>query len=74
MVGGHTQRFTVSDLHEPAQEPPRCVLVALLAEHRVDELAVAVDRPVEVAPAAGDLHVGLVDVPGAARATTARPS
>ena len=47
------------------------MLVAVLAEHRVDELAVVVDGSIEVAPAAGDLHVRLVDVPGTVGATPA---
>ena len=35
----------------------------MLAEHGVDQVAVPVDRPVEVAPSAADLQVGLIDVP-----------
>src|SRR3970282_205346 len=38
----------------------------MLTQHRVQEVAISVDGPVEVAPAAADFHVGLVDVPGAA--------
>ena len=37
------------------------MLVTVLAEHRVAKRAVPVDRPVQVAPASGDLHVGFVD-------------
>jgi hypothetical protein len=47
------------------------MLVAMFAEHRVDELPIAVDCPVQVAPATGDLHVRLVEVPG--DADTAAP-
>ena len=61
-----TERPPVRDVDQPAEEAPCRVLVAVLAQHRIDELPVAVDRSVEVAPAPGDLHVGLVDVPGAA--------
>ena len=50
------------------RKPPGRVLVALLAEHRVDEFVLPVVRPIEVAPAACDLHVGLVEVPGDAGA------
>ena len=67
MVGGDAQRPSLRDVDEAPEEAPSRVLVALLAQHRVDQLPVTVDRPVEVAPAAGDLHVGLVDVPGPAR-------
>ena len=63
--------LALRDLDQPPQEPSRGMLVAALAEHQVDELAVAVDGPVEVAPASGDLNVGLVDVRGTAGATPA---
>ena len=48
--------------------------VARLAEHGVDQVAVPVDRPIQVGPAAADLQVGLVDVPaGAGAASQAVP-
>src|SRR3954451_3946924 len=40
--------------------------VAGFAEENVDQGAVAVDRPIEIAPFAGDFDVGLVDVPAPA--------
>jgi hypothetical protein len=33
------------------------------AQHRVDEVPVAIDRPIQVAPAAIHLEIGFVDVP-----------
>ena len=42
------------------------MLVPVLAEHGVEEHPLAVDGAVERAAAPGDLHVGLVQVPGAA--------
>ena len=33
------------------------------AEHRVDQVAVAVNRPVQIMPVAVDLHIRLVGVP-----------
>ncbi len=41
--------------------------VALLAQHRIDQIAVLIDRPIEIAPPAADLQIGLVDIPAAAR-------
>jgi hypothetical protein len=38
----------------------------MLAEHRVQEIAVSVNRAIEVTPGASHLDVGLVEVPGAA--------
>src|SRR3712207_2597034 len=46
-----------------AEEGLRRGRVAVLAEHGVDEIAVAVDGPVEVGPAAAHLDVCLIDVP-----------
>jgi hypothetical protein len=43
--------------------------VAVLAEHGVDEIAVAVDGPIEIGPAAADLQVRLVHVPAATAGT-----
>ena len=40
--------------------------VAVLAEHRVDQIAVSIDRPIQVAPPAPDLQVRLIHVPVAA--------
>jgi len=37
--------------------------VAGLAEHGVDQVSVPVDSPVEIAPAALDLEIRLVDIP-----------
>src|SRR3954447_26214674 len=41
----------------------------MLAEHRVNEIAVSVDGAIQVSPAATNLQVGLVDVPAAAAGT-----
>ena len=42
------------------------------AQHRVDEVPVAIDRPMQVAPAAMNLEVGFVDVPALARTDSMR--
>jgi hypothetical protein len=38
----------------------------------VDDLAVLVDRPVDVSPPSGDLHIVLIDVPTVADRVSAR--
>ena len=63
--------LSAGGVNESPQEPPGGVLVAMFTQNRVDELAVPVDRSIEVAPAACDSHVCLVQVPGDARLTTA---
>ncbi len=42
-----------------------CLHIALLTEHGVNQIAVAIDRPVEVLPHAFDFDVRLVGMPGA---------
>jgi hypothetical protein len=44
-----------------------------LGQEHVDDLAVLVDRPVDVAPRAGDLDVGLVHEPMTTDGVAARP-
>ena len=61
-------RLALGHVNESPQEAPRGVLVAVLAAPGVQEVAVPIDGAVERAPAPGDLHVGLVQVPGAAGA------
>jgi hypothetical protein len=40
----------------------------VLAEHNVHQCAIAVDGPVQIAPVAVNLDVGLVDIPASADA------
>jgi hypothetical protein len=40
--------------------------IAALRDQDVDDLPVLIDRPVEVGPAPGDFHVGLIDEPAIA--------
>jgi hypothetical protein len=52
--------------HDRFRGPEECLRrshVAPLAQHRVDQVAVPINRPIEVAPPAADLQVGLVKVP-----------
>jgi hypothetical protein len=48
--------------------------VALPGDEHVNDLAELVDRPVHIPPLAGDLHIGLVDLPAISNAMSARPS
>src|SRR5664280_251937 len=66
-IGDHLIRWSMGA--SGTGEAPRGSLgIASLRPEHVDDLAVLVDRPVDVPPAAGDLHVGLVDEPTAAGA------
>ena len=58
-----------------AEEGLRRLHVAMLAQHGVDQVAVPIDRSIQVAPAAADLQIRLIDVPpGAAAAPPAMPA
>jgi hypothetical protein len=56
------------------EEPSGCLEVAARGDQHVDDLAELVNRTVDVAPAAGDLHVGLVDLPAIPDGVPAGPS
>ena len=59
-------RLALGHLDESPQEAPGGVLVPVRAAQGVEEHPLAVDGALARAPAPGDLHGGLVQVPGAA--------
>ena len=59
----HPGRTNTHGRFRGAKERLRRPHVALLAQHCVDQVAVPIDRSIEVAPPAADLQVGLVNVP-----------
>ena len=59
-----------SERHLTGEGRARSLTVAAFGEQDVDDLAVLIDRAVEVGPPAGDLDVGLVDEPPIARGMT----
>ena len=74
MISRDAQGTTARHLNETPQESAGGRPVAMFAKHGVEELTVTIDRPVQVAPAPGDFHIGLVDVPRPARPpAAARP-
>jgi hypothetical protein len=50
-----------------------CLGVAPRRDEYVDDLLELVDGPVDIAPSAGDLHIGLVHLPAIAHAMPAGP-
>ncbi len=69
-VGCHPVRHKTGNGPCRAEEPLGRSHVTGRAQHRVDEVPVAIDRPIQVAPATMDLEVGFVDVPTLARAAS----
>ena len=67
MVRRDAQRALPRYLQHASEKAARRGTVAVFTKHRVEQLTSAIDRSVQVAPAAGDLHVRLVDVPGPPR-------
>ena len=59
-------RLALGHVDQAPQEAPGSMLVPVRAAHGVEEHPLAVDGAIERAPAPGDLHVGLVQGPGAA--------
>src|SRR5665811_1537228 len=68
LVRGDAVRSAARHFYEPPEEAPRGIPVAVLAEHGVQQFPVAADGTVQIAPAARDLHVRLVEVPWLAAA------
>jgi hypothetical protein len=69
-VRRYAQRASSVEVEQLAKEAAGRIAVAVLAEHRIQEIPVSVDGAVEIAPVASDLHVGLVEIPGDAAAVT----
>ncbi len=67
-VGCHPVRHKAGNRPCRAEEPLGRSHVTGRAQHRVDQVPVAIDRPIQVAPAAMDLEVGFVDIPALAGA------
>jgi hypothetical protein len=72
-VGGDLLGLDLGDRPGGAEERPGGGHVAGFTEIDVDQIAVAVDCPVEIAPLPGDFEVGLVDVPAPAPAWLPNP-
>jgi hypothetical protein len=70
-VGGDLDRSRTMGERAGEQRPRRSGIAAFGDQH-IDDLAVLVDRPVQVGPASGDLDVSLVDEPTITRAMASR--
>ncbi len=70
-VCGHLYRVD-TDCQRSGEEALRCGQVTAGREHDVNDLTTLIDRPVQVSPATGYAHVGLIDEPAVTRKPTAR--
>ncbi len=62
LVGGHLDR-AAAVRQGPGEEAAGCGQITLVGGEHVDDLPVLVDRPVQIDPPAGNLHIRLVDKP-----------
>jgi hypothetical protein len=74
LIGHHLDGSDPGRADGPLEEPAGRPDVAPPGDEHVNDLAELVDRPVHVAPLAGDLHIGLVDLPAISNTVAARPS
>ncbi len=63
-VSRHPQWLLSSSIEQTPQETSCCMLVSVLAEHRIEKVSSSVDRTVQVTPLTTDLDAGLVKIPG----------
>jgi hypothetical protein len=73
VVGDDLDRGDLRRAEGPLEEPAGSGRVAPWGDEHADDLAELVDRSVDVAPAAGDLHIGLVDLPAITDGMAAGP-
>jgi len=72
-VGHDFTRPDVGCADSPLEEPASCSAVAPRGDEHVNDLPELVDGAVDIAPLAGDLQVGLVDLPAVANGVSAGP-
>jgi hypothetical protein len=72
-VGRDLARRRLGCAERPLEAPPCTGAVAPRPSEHVDDLPCLVDRAVDIPPAAGDLHLGLVDLPAIADLVPAGP-
>ena len=64
LVGGHALRFVPHCRGKRLFEKrPGCHQIACFTQHRVDQIAVAADGPLQIAPFAFHLHIRFVHIP-----------
>jgi hypothetical protein len=73
MIGGDLGRCHLGRADPLLEELAGCSDVPTWGSEHVDDLTELVDRSVAVAPASGDLHVGLIDEPAVADQMAAWP-
>ena len=63
-VSRNPQWLLSSSIEQTPQETSCCMLISVLAEHRIEKVSSSVDRPVQVTPLTTDLDVCFVQALG----------
>ncbi len=71
LVRGKANRSMICDSQKSSKESTSSMLISLLAEHRIQKVAVSINCTIQVAPSSADLHIRLVQIPGMIRASSA---
>jgi hypothetical protein len=72
VIGNNLDRREFGRADRSLEEPTGSLRVPACGDEHVDDLAELVDRSVNIAPLASDLHIGLVDLPAAADGVATR--
>jgi hypothetical protein len=72
LIGNNLDRREFGRADRPLEEPTGSLRVPACGDEHVDDLAELVDRSVNIAPLASDLHIRLVDLPAVAHSMAAR--
>src|SRR6266511_927470 len=73
LIGGDLDGRDFGRADGPLEEPAGCRWVPIWGYEHINDLAELVDRPVDIPPAAGHLHIGLLDSPAVTDGMAAGP-
>jgi hypothetical protein len=69
-ISRHPQRLPPFTVDQTAQETSSCMLISMFAQHLIEQVFFSIYGTTKISPAATDLDVGLVQIPGTTCHTT----
>ena len=63
-IGRHPLWGVADDVDSLLEKALGCLHISLLAEHRINQIAISIDGSIEIAPFSFDVDVGLINIPG----------
>jgi len=70
-ISRHPQRLPPCTVDQTAQETSSCMLISMFAQHRIEQVSFSIYGTIKISPAATDLDVSLVQIPGMTSCTPA---